>query len=117
MKVIKVVYERDGKLVSTFASGIWQKEYAEGVETKPDIGHLFAYSRKNLKRARSNFGSHLFVRYWLAEAEVVSRIKDGDITIQDSRWGNFWADFKLHLRMRKAEYLLCSSITLIKELT
>ncbi len=114
MKVIKVVYERDGKLVSTFAPGKWRKEYELGVETKPNTGYLFAYSSRNMKEARRNFGSR-DAQYWLAEAKVVGKVRDEEITVSEERWCDFWGSIEMRLR-RRAEYLLCSSITLIKEL-
>lgn len=117
MKVIKAVANREGKLVSTFARGEWQKEYAKGVETKPDIGYLFAYSSKNMRGARSSMGMWPGYQYWLAEAEVVGRISGYNIAMQSNWWRGFWADLKLQLRRKGAEYLLCSSITLIRKLT
>jgi len=114
MKVIKVVYERkDGRLVSTFAPGEWEKEYAEGVETKPDVGYLFAYSSRNLKMAKDHCP---FAQYWLAEAEVVGRVSHCNIYLTRSGWRNFWKGLKLQLRAPGAEYLLCSSIILIRRL-
>lgn len=112
MEVIKAVDAIEGKLVSTFARGKWQKEYAQGAETKPDVGYLFAYSKSNLKGAKKDMCRSS--QFWLAEAEVVGRITRYDITI--FRWSSFWADFKLRLRDRGAEYLLCSSITLIRKI-
>ena len=114
MKVIKVVNERDGKLVSTFADGEWQKEYAKGMETKPDTGYLFAYSIKNMKEAKANFGNN--GQCWLAEAEVVGKMRNNDIDVWDSTWLKFWERSKLQIRLSRASYLLCSSITLIKKL-
>ena len=116
MQVIKVVNEKGSKLVSTFATRAWEKEYAQGVETKPGTGYLFAYSRRDLKRARKDIGAGPF-QYWLAEAKVVGRIKDLDIYLFTREWYSFWKGFKLRLRLEEAEYLLCSSITLIKRLT
>ncbi len=113
MKVIKVVDERDGKLVSTFAEGKWQKEYAEGVETKPDIGYLFAYSSRDMKTAKRQMGGSDY-QYWLAEAEVVGKIRHCNIDVTPFQWSRFWGGLKLRLRRKGAEYLLCSSITLIK---
>lgn len=115
MQVIKVVYEIGDKLVSTFAAGKWRKEYAKGVKTEPDVGYLFAYSSKNLQGARMTFG--IGWQYWLAEAEVVGRICDNDIGVINERWLFFWEKFKLRLKVRGAEYLLCSSITLIRKLS
>ena len=116
MKVIKVVNKREGKLISTFAEGKWQKEYVEGVETKPDTGCLFAYSRKNMTEAQHNFRSTPNTQYWLADAEVVGKVKHYHIDVLYSLWDAFWGSFKLQLRNKGAEYLLCSSITLIKRL-
>lgn len=112
MKVVKVVEEMDGKLVSTFAAEEWQKQYAEGVETKPDVGCLFAF--KTLKDARYDFCSGNF-QFWSAEANVVGKIHSAAIIVHGS-WHSFWRTFKLRLRMPGAEYLLCSSITLIKRI-
>ena len=118
MQVIKVVKTVQGKekLVSTFAKGVWQKEYAEGVETKPDTGFLFAYSKRNLARALKDRG-RINTQYWLAEAEVVGKVKDNDISVLDIRWQSFWKGLKLRLRNKGAEYLLCSSITLTSSIT
>ena len=115
MKVIKVVNKRDGKLVSTFAADEWRKEYAKGVETKPNIGYLFAYSIKNMKGAKANFGGH-GEQYWLAEAEVVGRVHGGSIAVEEATWLRFWGGRRLQTRLPGATYLLCSSITLIKKL-
>lgn len=117
MRVIKAVYnEGHGRLVGTFARGKWQKEYAEGVETKPDVGYLFAFSSRNMGEARGSMGSGAATQYWLAEAEVVGRISGFGLSMVDCRWQNFWKGLKLRLRTKGAEYLLCSSITLIKRL-
>ena len=51
-------------LISTFASSSWRMEYKEGVETKPDIGYLFAYdigylfaySTRDIKVAKLEMG-------------------------------------------------------------
>jgi len=112
MKVIKVVCERGGRLTSTFAPAEWEKEYAKGVETKPDEGYLFAYPRENLGDAEEDVRDG---QYWLAEAEVVGNVDYSEINMQCSDWHTFWGHFVLR-RRRSAEYLLCSSITLIKEL-
>lgn len=116
MKVIKVVKEKRGKLVSGFAAGKWQKEYAEGVETKPDIGYLFAYSSRNLKGAQRNFpcGYSCSYQFWLAEAEVVGRVDHDGIGMLNNKWQKFWDNFKL--KKARTKYLLCSSITLIRQL-
>ena len=115
MKVIKVVNERDNKLVSTFAQDQWMKEYGVGVETKPDTGYLFAYSTKNMKRARDNFKGSA-VQYWSAEANVVGRLSEYSIDVVEDAWQKFWIGYKLQARPPRADYLLCSSITLIKKL-
>ncbi len=115
MKVIKVVNERGNKLVSTFAGDEWQKEYAKGVETKPDTGYLFAYSIKNMKGARDNFKGSA-TQFWLAEAEVVGKLSDNDVCVIEVRWHMFWKGYKLRRHLPRADYLLCSSITLIKKL-
>lgn len=115
MKVIKVLSEEDGKLVSTFAGGEWQKEYAEGAKTTPDTGYLFAYSSRNLNLARRDMGTGSF-QFWLAEAEVVGRVCDSNIDVLNHNWRRFWKGFKLRLRVKRAEYLLCSSIVLVKKL-
>jgi len=117
MEVIKVVGTKGGKLVSTFAEGKWQKEYAEGLETKPDVGCLFAYSSSNMTEAKRNFGTTVEWQYWLAEAEVVGRVRDTSLTVLSRRWTSFWGKLKLRLEVQGAEYLLCSSITLLKRLT
>ena len=115
MKVIKVVYEREEKLVSTFAGGKWRKEYGVGVETKPDTGYLFAYSTKNMKGAKANFDGS-YAQFWLAEAEVVGRVSEYFIDVIEDAWQEFWIGYKLQARLPRADYLLCSSITLIKRL-
>ena len=116
MKVIKVVNKEDGKLISTFAESEWQKEYAEGIETKPDAGCLFAFSRRNMREARLSMGNCPSLQYWLAEAKVVGRMYGSDIIVTRNTWHAFWKEFKLRLRLRGTEYLLCSSITLVKRL-
>lgn len=118
MEVIKAVDKRNGKLVSTFACGKWLKEYAEGVETKPDVGYLFAYSSRNLRRAKVDMGlpGLSTTQFWLAEAEVVGKVMLGDITTMGGRWCDFWKHFKPQLRRKGADYLLCSSITLTRRL-
>lgn len=112
MKVIKAVdVDTRCNLVSSFASGKWRKRYAEGVETKPDVGYLFAFPSNHLEQARGECGG---CQYWLAEAEVVGKILFSAITTMDSQWHDFWAGYRLKLRRPRAEYLLCSSITLIR---
>lgn len=116
MEVIKAVDERNGKLVSTFACGEWLKEYAQGVETKPDVGYLFAYSSRNLKEARRDMGGSKPTQYWLAEAEVVGKVWHCEIDMVEYHWRDFWKHLKLRLRNKGAQYLLCSSITLVRRL-
>lgn len=115
MKVIKVVEERNGKLISIFATGKWKKKYAEGVETKPDIGYLFAFPSTHLREARESCGGS-DSQYWLAEAEVVGKIHFSNIGVVSYHWLRFWKGFNLQLRIPRAEFLLCSSITLIRKL-
>ena len=54
--------------------------------------------------------------YWLAEAKVVGKLGRHDFYIRNEQWRDFWKDYKLRLRYKGAEYLLCSSITLIKRI-
>ena len=113
MKVIKAVRETsDGELVSTYAGGEWMKVYAEGVETKPDIGYLFAYSEKDLERAREEMSR--FEQFWVAEAEVVGKMQFPFIGL--AYWEDFWRQLKRRRRYKGFAYLLCSSITLVEEI-
>lgn len=114
MKVIKVVSEEHGRLVSTFATEEWQKEYAERVETKPDVGYLFAFPSKNLKQARKEMSRS--DQYWIAEAKVAGKVYSSDIDVLCFTWQSFWRECKLRLRVPRASYLLCSSITLVRRL-
>jgi len=116
MKVIKAVHMEHGKLVSTFASNKWRKDYAKGVETTPDNGYLFAYPSKNLKQAKHDIGADTSAQFWLADATVVGRTKDTYISIFEEQWFYFWTNFKLCQRLPRADYLLCSSITLVKRI-
>ena len=112
MKVIKAVRESNGKLVSTYAMGEWRKVYAKGVETKPDIGYLLCYPRKNLERARAEMSP--IGQFWIAEAEVVGKIQYEDLGLED--WEDFWRQLKPKRKYRGPVYLLCSSITLVEEI-
>ena len=116
MKVIKAVKVSDTKLVSTFARDKWKKKYIQGVETTPDVGCLFAYSRRNIRQARKDMGINPNIQFWYAEAEVVGKVKDASIDVFSERWSDFWNMLKLRLQCKGAEYLLCSSITLTKKL-
>ena len=119
MKVIKVVTEMNNRLdstltprlVSAHTEGVWEKEYKEGVETISKVGYLFAYSSRNLKRAKKDF--RFSYQFWLANAKVVGRMNDQDISNRYDEWRTFWKHFRLKPR---GEYLLCSSITLIKRI-
>ena len=113
MKVIKAVRETsDGELVSTYAIDQWIKVYAKGIETKPDIGYLFAYPVKDLERAR--MAMSVFDRLWIAEAEVVGKIQFNELG--PGYWEDFWRQLKRRRRYKGFAYLLCSSITLVEEI-
>ena len=76
---------------------------------------MFAFSSKDLQGAKSEFSGG--VELWLAEAKVVGRVIRLGINVEKDRWKRFWKLFKLSQRQKqKAEYLLCSSITLIRKL-
>lgn len=113
MKVIKVVKEQENKLVSSFADGKWKKEYAKGVVTIPNEGYLFAYGERSLKLARCQTDHTAIHQYWEADAEVIGRIAPKKVDVEISAWNNFWEFFK---PKTKGQYLLCSSITLVKEI-
>ena len=112
MKVIKAVKSEAGKLTSSFASGEWKREYVPGVETKPDIGYLFAY---RLKSGEEAMGEIPRGELWLAEAEVMGSISLSSLNMHSRTWQSFWAGLKLR-KSKDKRYLLCSSITLLKPL-
>ena len=113
MKVIKVVNREAGKLTSSFASDEWKREYVPGVETKPDIGYLFAYRLKSREEAMGEIPSG--GELWFATAEAVGNIGRPDIDTFSATWKSFWEEFVLR-KSKDKEYLLCSSITLLKPL-
>jgi len=115
MQVIKVVVKKGNKLVSTFAEGEWETEYIEGVETTPVTGYLFAYSSEEIKRARAEIMSPI-AQYWSANANVVGRIDDHDVDVLRSRWHDFWSGFVPEEKTGELNYVLCSSVTLVKRI-
>jgi len=121
VRVIKAVeIQEDIKLTSTFAKGEWLCEYSKGVETKPTIGLLFAYPEGKLYIAKEeNTGITLQITnpLWWAEAEVVGGINYNILKINVNTWKTFWENFKPQPLSENTEYLLCSSITLIKKIS
>lgn len=115
-EVIKVVTEVNGKLYSTFASGSWCKEYKPGVTTVPNIGYLFAYPKSRLSMAKRETAK--IDHYWIAEATVVGKVTFTEMGTAQRGWNCYWECFRLkHFRRSdEYDYLLCSSITLIREL-
>jgi hypothetical protein len=111
MKVIKVVRNHDGQLTSTFASGKWMKVYKKGVTTTPDKGYLFTLSIKDMDKALAEFCT--VDEVWYAEAEVVGKVYQSNITVFSKNWSGFW---RTTIPQSKGDYLLCKSITLTKKI-
>ena len=112
-EVIKVVIEKDGRLISVFASGEWELEYAIDKTTKPKKGLIFAYAADKLSRVRSDCGG-TGCRFFKAEAKVAGKVGPSDIDISHQLWDRWWQEFKVE--ESKGDYLLCSELTLLSEI-
>ncbi len=118
MKVIKVCAVKNNKLLSTFASGKWRKEYAIGVPTTPDVGFLFAFpdTKQGRRDARKDMG--VINTHYLADAVVTGKMSAPVALFQigngSRKWEGFWGSF---IPGTGGEYVLCSSITLLERIT
>jgi len=89
-------------------------EYEKGVKTVPKVGYLFAFPYTD--NAEKHLPNNKYIHYWIAEAEVVGYIIANKLSMRSDEWNLFWNGFKPQMLVQKQDtYLLCSSITLIKE--